>query len=336
MHMGANFGTEIKLFSGAFIFVEWFYVFSGYTLSKSVLESEKATNVAQTSFNLIWKRIIRIYPYYFLSCIVALIFRMQIGQIVINDSWDVYKILHDFLFLQMTGISVTCLTGTGWYLSSLWIAMIIIVPLLVKYRRYFSKLSIFIAIIIYIYIYRETGYMYKPDEWMLIGYKGNFRAIAALCIGISMYDYSSLIKCNLFSDAIKTKISILMNVISIIIYGFILYHINKVWVYSDITEISYFIIPFIFAILIAMQMRNNILADNKITKFLGTLSITIYMNHYYILEAIQFKYKDAWTLDEKVKYSLILSLGISVGIFLVVQLFNYVKKVMIRNSSQNR
>ena len=205
--------------------------------------------------------------------------------------------------------------------------MIVVVPLLVKYRRFFSKLGIFIAIIIYIYIFSETGCIYEPDKWMTLGYKGNFRAIAALCLGISIYDYSSLIKSKLSFENVKAKLSILLNVLALCAYGVILYYVNKIWVDSSIMEMNYFIIPFPFAILIAIQMNNELLPDNIITQFMGAFSMTIYMNHYYIQEAIQVMHKDTWTLDKKIVFSLILSFLISMMIYLLVLLRKYVKNM---------
>lgn len=327
-HSSSNFGEQnIPYFQGAFILVEWFFIFSGYTLSKKILSQNETTDIAKTSFEIIWKRIMRIFPYYFLSCTIALVLKLHTGAIAIKETWDIYKIVHCFLFLQMTGISCATLLGTEWFLSSMWIAMIILVPLLVKYRKWFARVSILIAILIYYYIYKECGYMYHPDEWMSLGYKGNLRAIAAICIGISTYYYSSVLKLEFLSNVNKEKKYLFINMIALFFYSFILFHINRKWIYNSLYELSFFIIPFIFMILIFIQMKYQVLRySNTKIGIISSMSMIIYMNHFYVQEAIQKLFENKWSLSSKVIYSSLISIGISLIIYLFIYLISSVKR----------
>ena len=326
-HLSSNFGEKnVLYFQGAFILVEWFFIFSGYTLSKKVLSQDLSSkDISRNSFDIIWKRIMSIYPYYFVSCSIALIVKLYTGSIVIKDTWDVYKIVHCFLFLQMTGISCFSLLGTEWFLSSMWIAMIIIVPILVKYKKLFARICLLIAVIIYCYIYKECGYMYHPDEWMSLGYKGNLRAIAGICIGISAYYYSTLLKTDFNSNATKRKLNLLLNSCTFIIYSVIIYHINKVWVYNSSYELSFFIIPFVFMILITIHMKYPILEyGNSKIRIIGSMSMIIYMNHFYVQEAIQRLFENKMSLENRIVYSSLFSMIISLLIYFFIKLIRFV------------
>lgn len=325
LHISGHFGYDkFPYFQGGYIFVEWFFVFAGFTLAKKIINLDKNIDIFNTSCNLIKNRILNIYPYYFLSCIFALGFHFT-GGLVIEESWTIFRIIHEFLMLQMTSISVFSLTGTSWFLSSMWLIFIIFVPLLLKFRRKFGLSLIIISIMLTIFMFLTDNHMHGTVEWTLIGYKGNLRAMSAISLGIFSYSFFSLFSKNL-NDY---NISIIIGIFDIILSLFVIYY---VFIFDD--GIAYFILPYVFAIHIGLEMTRkqiNFIKDNNFTRFLGAFSMIFYMNHFYVQTFYQFLLQDKIDLIRISIISFAVSILISLIIYFIVYLFKRInKKVVIK------
>ena len=321
-HLGTTFGYDkIYYFQGSFIFVDWFFIFAGFTLAKKILSLDKNVPIAETSFSIIKKRVLAIIPCYYISSFLALIMKLYTNGIKIEKTWDVYKIIHDLLFLCMTGIDYTHLINTEWFLSSLVILLIILTPIFIKHR-WLSKICIIFSIILYYYIYTETGNLYTPQEWITLGYKGNIRALAAMFIGFSSYELGNIIKKYLKHPFIE-------NTICMIIYIIIIYWSCSFWNPTPLNELIYFYISYVFMILIAIQMNSQkyiLIPDNNFTRFLGSFSMVLYMNHGQYLDMIERVYPNK-DLFWKIKYSIIISLSVSLFVYILLNIKNIYKYV---------
>lgn len=315
VHAGA-FNND-TYFQGGYIYIEWFYIFMGWTLAKAIVNLPKDEDVALGSFKIIYKRIAKIMPYFILSSLIALAVKLHFNQMTISSPWDINLIVHEILMLQMTTIQVVTLTGTGWFLSSMLIALIIIVPIFIKLRKEFYPIAFVVATLIYYYIYKEIGYLYHPVEW-LITYKGNLRAIAGMSLGICGYAISPVIK-NVFKNKIIASIFVILAYLGIFYY-----------VYKVDESVYYFIIPYIFMILISITMNvDDIFGDNVFTRFLGDISMVLFMNHYYIIHAIK---KAMPLLDNRTGfiYATLLSFGTSILVLLTVKLLSKMHSKIIK------
>lgn len=302
------------LFQGAYIYVDWFFVFAGYTLARKVESNFETHNIATTSFEIIFERIMRVFPYFAVSSILALCVKLCFKELVIESAWDINKIIHEILMLQMTTIPVITLTGTAWFTSSMLIAMVLIVPIFLKLKKKFYIIALIIATLIYLYIYKVSGYLWHPIEWF-ITYKGNLRAIAGISIGIFGYGLSPYVKRFLNNVKDDRKIEYLIILAYILIY----YYVFKV------TESGYyFVLPYIFMVLITINMNLNndsVVPDNKYTRAMGQFSLVLYMNHYYIIEVIAYAYP---LLDSRLKFAFaaLFSVFTSLLVFCVVSSFS--------------
>lgn len=309
MHSSIFFGD--KYFQGSYIFVEWFYVLVGYTLARTIINLSEDGEVLTNSTKIIYKRIAKLVPYYIASCLVALVLKIHFKEIVIRETWDINKIVHEMLLLQMTTIEVTTLTGTAWFLSSMIISLIIIVPIFIKLRKKFYVVAIVFATLIYYYIFKKSGYLWRPVEFF-ITYKGNLRAMAAILLGICGYAISPFFA-NLMNDDKKSnliRVAVILGYLAVFIY------VMKV---DD--SIIYFALPYIFMILISagMNLDNKLIKDNEFTRFLGDMSMVLFMNHYYVSELIQ-KLRPYLSLRAKYFYATIGSFAISIIIYLIIKL----------------
>lgn len=311
----------LPYFTGGYIFVEWFYIFSGYTLAKKVCTMKNNDSIAENTFNITYSRIANIFPYYLLSCLIALIFKTIFNQIDLSTSYMYHRLIHEVCLLQMFTVDTFPLTGTAWFLSSLVIALVIIIPILFKFKNAYMKVfSIIIAALLFYYIYKVSGYLYGPAEWLSLSYKGNLRAIAGLSLGIFGYQLSLT-----FNKLISNN-----SIINFLKY--VIYIILLVYMYRVDDGIQYFIFPFIFMILITIQMNNTnsiIFKDNGFTRFLGKISMVLFLNHYYVVLIIN---DMEMSKDQKAVLTIVISFAISIFIIFLIELFKYIQSLIRDNS----
>lgn len=311
----------LPYFTGGYIFVEWFYIFSGYTLANKVYSLKKDDGVAEHTLKITYSRIANIFPYYVISCIIALIFKILFKQIDFSSSYMYHRILHEVLLLQMFTVDIFPLTGTAWFLSSLVISLVIIIPILIRFKNAYMKvLSIIVAILLFYYIYKVSGYLYGPAEWLDLSYKGNLRAVAGISLGIFGYQlgltFNKVIFNNRFISFIK----------------YIAYIALLVYMYKVDDGIQYFIFPFIFMILITIQMNNTdsiLFKDNGFTRFLGKISMVLFLNHYYVVLALN---ELDMSKNQKAILTIAISFAISIFIILLVEFIRYIFRLIKDNS----
>lgn len=314
-----SFSTNCEFFLGGAIFVDWFYIFTGFMLAKTIVKLEGKVPVFETSSKIIFKKMSSIFPYYFMSCMAALFVYLKFKYITIGDTWTIYQVGHEILMLQMTALPIVSLTGTSWYLSSLWIALIILVPIMVIAKKKFIYFfAVIIALLLFIYIFLLTGHLYGPVEWLDLGYKGNLRAIADICIGCFSFSISKVLYRFIDKFKISTFIfSILVN-IAIIIYA--IFVENSIW---------YFIFPFIYALILPMSMHNFLYNNSVITNFIGKLSMAIFMNHYYIANIIDFL-NIPYSREQRYLICIISSLCISIFVLLTGDFLRFIYRKIVR------
>lgn len=295
LHCAMLFG--FPRFQGGWIFVEWFYVFAGYTLAGTILGLSPDAPVLKTSLRILWKRIRSVFPCYVISVALGLLVKYAVGAIEVQSLGDIGKILAEVLMLQMFRVPTAYITGTSWFLSAMWIALIVLIPIMMLARRKFTRyIAPLLALTTYFYIQKKTGYLWEPDAWMGFAYKGTLRALAGISLGAFAYEIGTGIKYKLnhpFFESICIWSA----------YGMIMI----LTVHFDDAK-WFYVLPFIFTILISVQMNKKEgldFPDGTMTRFLGRLSMVIYMNHYYLIDAIE-KISPSMRLDRKILTAFIL------------------------------
>ena len=324
-----------KYFEGGYIFVEWFFIFAGFMVAKKVLSLEKNEDTFIEAVKIVRARIVKIFPYYLLSCIAAILFKLYTNTLAMDEIYTIKRILNEIFMLQMITVSTYPLTGTSWFLSSMWIILILILPFFIKLKKKFMIPAIIISLSLYYITYRVSGYLWGPAEKIIIFEKGNIRAAAAISIGIISYMLYDKLKTVLKHPYLET---IFVWVCNLLIFYYI----------SIVDEsIYYFLLPFAFMILIAIDMgksKNAFIPDNKFTRFLGTVSMIIYMNHFYIVfymtdespflvagrTGVLSRLSPTLPYADKVISALVWSLSISISIYIIHYLISKIHKLICK------
>ena len=184
-HYSALFmGT--KIFQGGYVCVELFFLISGYFLAGET-DADNGNGVA--AFQCVFKRIKNIYPYflmaYFITCI------MQWSTIAAEAEIKVQRVIWDLLFMVEMGFGGTPILPVGWYLSAMFIGMLLLYPLLALSKRncYFTYVyGPFIACVFYVFLLKRYGTVqsetiYLAAENTLVILPNLMRAFAGLTLG---------------------------------------------------------------------------------------------------------------------------------------------------------
>ncbi len=311
LHVGMFFGFEE--FSYSFIYVEWFLIFAGFTAARKIVSYKDSHDTFLTSCDIIRSRVLNILPYYFVSSTIALLLKLRLGEISFENPWTYHMILFEYLMLYITTLTPLNLTDVSWFLSAMFLSLIILIPFGVKLKHKFFKFAIFIFVVIYCYIFFSDGYVWNPAKMTPFGFKGLIRGIGSVALGMFGYEISLLLN-NKFRNYIYDSIIIIIS------YGLIFYY-----VYVSRNETAYFFLPIAFMILIALQMTSNgfIIQDCPFTRFLGKMSIVIYLNHVYIFYCV--KLTSFASVNENIKISLASSLIVSLFVYIFVDFLKYIK-----------
>ena len=176
---------------------EFFFIVSGYLMAVSSRKySEKP--LGASTFDFIMKKIKSIYPFY----IIAFLLTFAVRQFAFSLKRDLY-IFEDFLIsinemllLQDSGITFKRIyNGPTWYISAMIIAMMVLFPLLLKFKEWYTNIGgLTISVFIYAYIAQNVYSVNNAVTWLNITTVGILRAIAALSLGAFLYGLVNRIK----------------------------------------------------------------------------------------------------------------------------------------------
>ena len=203
---------------GGYIFVDFFFIISGYLMANSMeKEKEKKENnsLGIETIRFLIHKAIGIFPFYFSAWLLILIINVWI------DHYSVYQTLHTLL-LSLYNIFMIEMAGNydmglriqgSWYISAMLIAIFILYPIRKRYKDmfdfYFSPLLFLFFI----------GYVYQGKKGiapLVVGfdssihmYNGLLRGIVEIALGCSCFRIAKKIKDKNFTKTGKLLITML-------------------------------------------------------------------------------------------------------------------------------
>lgn len=271
-------GDETILFSKGSIGVEFFFLVSGFLLAKSALNKKEDNNefLGKETILFIYKKIKSFFPYILVCFIGGLIVKSVFGDMTIKD----YVLsIWDLTFLRMAGFRTTVVNGAAWYISAMLLAMLILYPLLRKFKKNFIYLGVPIIVIFLAGILNYNYFSLRvPDEWLGYFYKGFIRAFMELSLGTILYLVCEKIKNLDFTKIGKISIT-LVEIVGFLIPFVMSQFIEKATTYD-------FVVLIIISISIVLAFSEKTLEfkffDNKIIYYLEKLSLPVYLSHTFI------------------------------------------------------
>lgn len=131
-------------FESGRIGVEFFFIVSGYLMTKKALNNEEGLeNIGEETTSYIWRKFKAFFPYVIFPFIISFFVKgIYKADQIANSIWNL-------LLIDMSGVRSTTVIGQTWYISVMLISMLILYPLIRRYKKTFTNI---IAPLIVIFI----------------------------------------------------------------------------------------------------------------------------------------------------------------------------------------
>lgn len=260
-----------------YIGVEFFFLVSGYLMTKRALnKKENDSNIGRETWEYIWGKVKVFFPYMLITFIITLLLNISLNLYnideIVNSIWNL-------LFLDISGIRSTLVVGQTWYISAMLISMLILYPLIRKYKKNYIYL-IAPAIVIFIggWISHTYGTINGWD-YTTLTYKCLLRAFFELALGTILYELADKI-----SKVNFTKLArIILTLIEIVGFASIFFITN---IENANTQYEYIMLLILSTSIVIAFSGKSIFynfANNKFFYYLEKLSLPIYLNHSWII-----------------------------------------------------
>ncbi|MGN0485376.1 MAG: acyltransferase family protein [Lachnospiraceae bacterium] len=280
-HFSENVGDRKHgPFMGGAIAVEFFFVVSGFLMAASAKKyTENNDSIGTNTRLFLFHKMKGMFP--------ELAIAWGIGFIVMHlkkTDLTFVQIIKDFLtgmwelfFLQFSGLSDFRANTVTWYISAMLLAMLLLVPLLLKNRELFlNVLAPGISIFLLGYLCASYGNLHGPSDWLGFCYKGFPRAIAELCLGCVCF-----LACEHLKQVHLTTFSkVLLAIIELGGYLFMLifcFHHGG----SKLDFAMLFAVAISITITFSQQSVISDLFAHSIFSWLGKFSFSMFLGHRY-------------------------------------------------------
>jgi len=315
---------EYSLFNNGGIAVTFFFVLSGFLISYLLFkESDITNNISVKKFY--FRRILRIWPLYFLIVIIGIIFLPYILDFI-GYSYSLPYSFNDVIlyYILFSPFMVNIFYGHH-LIEPLWsigveeLYYIVWAPLFKFLRNYILPIIILIIFVRSLLIYASfLGYFDPVIQRLIRMLRFEAMAIGGLAAYL-IYNYSSILTHFLFS---RLSQFLLIIFVLLRIFAFkLLVAQSMVFNFLFTTPvISQLVIMIIFAWLIiniSLNPKSIVRLDNKILNFLGNISYGIYMYHMLVIFGIVVFFKQYLLIMNSFPSSIIFYLLITTLVIIV-------------------
>lgn len=194
LHAGNIDGFANVLFKSGAFGVEFFFIVSGYLMMAGIdkLHSSDSMKLGQETLLYIKRKVSQIYPEIVISWIFSIVIYVIAGNLNIRETLNLLICsLGDLLLVKSTGLNLGSVNGVVWYISSMLLVMIVMYPLIRKYRDVMLHIVLPVtALLSFGWLCNEAGTLRKPDQWLGWFCRGTPRAYAEIAIGVLCYPLS--------------------------------------------------------------------------------------------------------------------------------------------------
>ena len=310
-------------FKGGNSAVEFFFLVSGFLMAQSASRvSYTEGSLGKETARFISRKIKGLYPEFAVAWIMAFIVMHLSAR-----SWAVTTLIKDFLtgiwelcLLRMSGLAGYRANVVTWYISAMILAMLILYPLLIKYKdTFFVIIAPCISLFLLGYMYQAFGNMGGGTVWEGFYYRGMISAFADMSLGciswkmcqaIRQYDYTKLAR--IFFSAIELGG-----------YLFCIY-----WMFGHSSSNMSFVLLMIFLICVPITFSHvgllSGIFDNNICYTLGKASFSLYIGHIFWIKSLE-KFFPSYIFEKRL---IVLFICVTSTAVMIMKISDLVRKVM--------
>lgn len=272
-------GAPITFFSHGYIGVEFFFLVSGYFMASSVFKkrlTDSSYDLGKETLAFMKHKIWGIFPYHIVAFAILFVLSIFIG------GWNIPEVVSQFfkcipgmLLLQKFGFNYRNLNSVEWYISAMFIAMMILYPIC---RRFYSMFVRVIAPFGGLYlsgmlIFRY-GSMTGASRWVDgLGFSCVLRAFAIISLGASMFEITRSLKEKTFSENMKKILTLAEAAGYFLVFVYSIYGVPK---YFEIHCVL--ILMGCLALTFSGQTLGFGIFNQDWAYFLGKASLPLYLN----------------------------------------------------------
>jgi len=283
--------------------VEFFFIVSGCLMCASASKGT-ASDICTDTFRFMWKKVCRLMPNFIIAYLIAFLVyhynaRITDPAVIANN---LVKSLPEFLLIKNSGIRFPSYNGPTWYLSAMLLNMLVLYPLLRKWKDTFYVIALPVLLLILGYFFQEFGTLSDLESWNGWILKGTLRGTAGLLAGCLCYKASTAlsgIQWTVFSKGLFMLLEwgcyIAAIVLSCISFAsrtdyliFFLFMVGVTITYSNISFDAY-------------------IFRSKLFPWLGSFSYSLYLGHSCWREFTENIYPREWSFKQQLTCYLVLA-----------------------------
>ena len=340
-HFNSNYPRGF--FVNGYIGVEFFFVVSGFLMAKHV--EKKGTEhadlgaIADETWNYVINKVKSFYMYY-----VSVIILQVVVQNILIKHERLMSIAYSFLssiptftlsFMALNRNDVYLYVGNTWFLSALLISILILYPILLRNYKYATKIVFpMISLFVLGYQYATNVSISVSKNWAGHVYYGVLRALAEMSLGGSLCALSSLLTKKWKElNTNRKRIQILATLLKVFCYLVVIaFSYGNVFGRTFRPGFNLHALLFCSAgILLSFSNIGYCIPDCKTTRYLGKISLPIFIYHGFIRWTVLALVDSAST--EVFASLIIMSIVVSVGLmymtdYVMLVLKKFIKKII--------
>ena len=197
---------------GGYLTVEFFFIVSGYFMAASVAKKViPSRSVGVETIRYILHRISIILPYYLVAFAFGFICAHALTPFTAKSILkDLANSFFPFIRVNMSGLNAYDPIGTAWYLSAMFLATMVLYPMLCRYKDMFINIiAPLITLFLYGYIARSRGNISAAAVWIGWVYVGLLRAFAGMSLGCICYEAAEKLKQLHLTEQAKVALTVI-------------------------------------------------------------------------------------------------------------------------------
>lgn len=180
-----------------FLGVEFSFIVSGYLMAAKAFR-DSSDHIGKATWSFLSRKISIIFPYYIVAWVIgfSVIHFFPTFLPAREILKDFIRSIPDVMYLMISGIQCYQVLEPAWYVSAMLLGMLILYPLVLKYKDTFMYICApAIAIFCYGYISMKNGHLatINPFQGGIV-YSGLLRGFAGMSLGCVCYLFANKIK----------------------------------------------------------------------------------------------------------------------------------------------